>query len=435
MSKASENVSEQVYEFLVEDGEERACDAISDEACEEAPGNFLLNGLNGFCTKLAEQIASPELIIPYVFSIIGVPSYFSGLLVPIKNTGSLLPQLIVSAKIRAFEIRKYFWVAAGFFQGLMLLLMALTFTHLENRVGLIIVFLLLLFSMASGVGSIAFKDVMGKTIPKGKRGRLLSFRATGGGFLTVIAGLFLYFFIDKNSSIDSFSVLFVVAGILWIVSALLFAFISESRGATSGGRSPIDEVKKGWHLLKSDGNFFNFLITRSLLLAIPLVQPFFIVFATERLDVELSGLGLFVIAAGVSNTISSPFWGKFSDKSSKKVMMVSAVFSSLICGYVLVFDFLPKDYQTIYTYGPVFFLIIMAYGGARMARKTYLVDYAPAEERPLYVSVANTFMGIITLLSGILSLVAGFFGVKIMIATLMILMIVSVFYAKILKEA
>ncbi|MEP0987482.1 MFS transporter [Ekhidna sp.] len=434
MSDTSEGISGQVYEFLVEDGEERACDAISDEACVETPGNFLLNGLNGFCTKLAEQIASPELIMPYIFSIIGVSPFYSGLLVPVKNTGSLLPQLMVSAKIRAFKIRKYFWAAAGFFQGVMLLLMALTFTHLENNVGLIIVFLLLLFSVASGVGSIAFKDVLGKTIPKGKRGRLLSFRATGGGFLTVIAGLFLYFFIDKNSSVDSFSNLFIVAGILWILSALLFAFINENPGATSGGRSPIDEVRKGWFLLKTDNNFLNFLITRSLLLAIPLVQPFLIVFATERLDVKLSGLGLFVIATGVSNTISSPFWGKFSDRSSKKVMMVSSGFAFLICAYVLMFDFLPKDFQTIYAYGPVFFLIIMAYGGARMARKTYLVDYAPADERPLYVSVANTFMGIITLFSGILSLVAGFFGVKIMIATLMSLMLISIFFAGKLKE-
>jgi MFS family permease len=435
MPNKANDISVQVYEYLIESGEERACDAISEESCKEAPGNFLLNGLNGFCTKLAEQIASPELIMPYVFALIGVPAFYSGLLVPIKNTGSLLPQLFVSAKIRAFAIRKYFWAAAGFFQGIMLLFMALTIYEIESGLaGTIIIILLLLFSMASGVGSIAFKDVMGKTIPKGKRGRLLSFRATGGGVLTIIAGLILYFFIEKDSSVQSFTLLFLAAGILWIISAILFAFISEEKGATSGGRSPINEVKKGWQLLKGDKNFLNFLITRSLLLSIPLVQPFLILFATERMEVELSGLGLFVIAAGVSNTISSPFWGRFSDRSSKKVMIVSAVFALIICGYVIVFEFLPDSWQSIYTYGPVFFLIIMAYGGARMARKTYLVDYAPSDERPLYVSVANTFMGIITLISGVLSLVAGFFGVKMMILALMILMVLAIFFATRLKE-
>ncbi|WP_425391061.1 MFS transporter [Ekhidna sp.] len=433
MSK--EPISERVYEYVAETGEERACDAISEDSCKEAPGNFLLNGLNGFCTKLAEQIASPGLIIPYVFSLLGVPSFYSGLLVPIKNTGSLLPQLIVSAKIRAFKIRKYFWAAAGFFQGVMLLLIALVCYNYEaGTAGIFLILLLLLFSMASGVGSISFKDVLGKTIPKGKRGRLLSFRATGGGVLTILAGFALYFIVDGNSSIDSFIWLFVFAGILWIISAILFAFIREEPGATSGGRSPIDEIKNGWSLIKEDTNFRQFLITRALLLAIPLVQPFFVLYATENMDVELSGLGLFVIAAGISNTISSPFWGKFSDQSSRKVMMVSSAFAVIICLYVLLFDNLPSDFQNIYFFGPVFFLIIMAYGGARMARKTYLVDYAPSDERPLYVSVANTFMGVMTLLSGVLSVVAGFFGVKVMIASLMLLMILAILFGSKLKE-
>ncbi|WP_424961328.1 MFS transporter [Ekhidna sp.] len=432
---SSEPIGEQVYEYLVESGEERACDAISEESCKEAPGNFLLNGLNGFCTKLAEQIASPTLIIPYVFSILGVPSFYSGLLVPVKNTGSLLPQLIVSAKIRAFRYRKYFWAAAGFFQGMMLLLMGLVFINFKaGVVGILVVFLLLLFSMASGVGSISFKDVMGKTIPKGKRGQLLSFRATGGGVLTMLAGIVLYLFIGKDSSIDSFVMLFIVAGVLWITSAVLFALINEEPGATSGGRTPVEEAKKGWQLIQQDDNFRNFLITRALLLSIPLVQPFFILYATQKMDVELSGLGFFVIAAGVSNTISSPFWGRFSDKSSKKVMMVSAAFALLISGYVIAFGFLPDTWQNIYAFGPVFFLIIIAYSGARMARKTYLVDYAPSDERPLYVSVANTFMGVMTLLSGVLSVVAGFFGIKVMIASLMLLMFLAILFGSKLKE-
>ncbi len=423
-----------VYEFLTED-EERACDAISEESCREVPGNFFLNGLNGFCTKLAEQIASPEIIIPYVFAIIGVPSFYSGLLVPVKNTGSLLPQLFVSAKIRAFTLRKYFWSGAGLTQGIILLLMAVVvYSQSGGTAGFLIVLLLLIFNMASGVGSIAFKDVMGKTIPKGKRGRLLSFRATGGGVLTIVAGIILYLYISKDSSEIVFSILFAISGFLWILSAILFALIKEEKGATEGGRSPIDEVRKGWVLLKNDKNFLNFLITRSLLLAIPLVQPFLILYASERIDVNLSGLGLFVIASGVSNTISSPFWGKFSDKSSKGVMIFSSFFAIAVCAYALCFDLLSNEWQTIYTYGPIFFLIVIAYGGARMARKTYLVDYAPKDERPLYVSVANTFMGIITLLSGVLSLIAGFFGVKIMIVLLVVLMLLAAFSAMRLKD-
>lgn len=49
----------------------------------------------------------------------------AGLLVPIKNAGSLMPQLLVSAQIRAFAIREYFWGGAALIQALCMLLMGL----------------------------------------------------------------------------------------------------------------------------------------------------------------------------------------------------------------------------------------------------------------------------------------------------------------------
>jgi len=431
----SEKLPERVYEYVAEEGEERACDAISDSSCKETPGNFFLNGLNGFSTKLAEQLASPQLIIPYVFSLIGVPSFFSGLLVPIKNTGSLLPQLFVSAKIRSYPKRKYFWTIAALIQALSMFAIGWVVFELQGfTAGWVVLFFVLLFNMSSGVGSISFKDVLAKTIPKGKRGRLLSFRATGGGILTILAGLILYFGLRETKSNESFGYLFIAAGLLWILGSVLFSLIKEEKGATEGGRTPIRELKNGIRLFKEDSNFKNFLIARALLLSIPLVQPFFVLYATDRFDLQVSGMGIFVIITGISNSVSSPFWGKYSDRSSRKVMMLSALMGVFTGAFVILFQFLPDSLQNEYVFSITFFLIIISYGGARMGRKTYLVDYAPSDERPLYVSVANTFMGIMTLLSGLLSLVAGFFGVDAMILALMFLMVVSIFASSRLKE-
>lgn len=43
----------------------------------------------------------------------------------------------------------------------------------------------------SGIGSLAFQDVIGKTIPKPKRGQLLALHATAGGIFTLAVGLVL----------------------------------------------------------------------------------------------------------------------------------------------------------------------------------------------------------------------------------------------------
>jgi len=435
MTIQKERLKEDIYEYITNTGEERACDAIDEKSCEELPGNFLLNATNGFASKFAEQLASPELVIPWMFSLIGVPGFFSGLLIPLKNTGSLLPQLFVAAKIRAFAVRKYFWSIAAAVQGLMLLLMAWSISEFQGAtVGWVISGSLLVFSIASGVASIAYKDVIGKTIPKGNRGNLLALRATGGGILTIIAGAVFYWILSGAE--DKFFVIWLLisAAMLWFLAALLFALITENRGATEGGRTPVGELKNGWKLLKEDVNFRRFLIARGLLLSIPLAQPFLILYAQDHIGVSLSELGLFVMITGVSNTISSPIWGRFADKSSHKLMMIGGIFATVVCGYVLLFGFLPEHYQNIYSFGPVFFLIIMAYGGARLGRKTYLVDYAPAKERPLYVSVANTSIGIVVLLSVLLSGVAAFFGNEVMIGLLIILMLLAAFVSSRLQK-
>lgn len=43
---------------------------------------------------------------------------------PVKQAGSLIPQLAVAGRIRAFRLRKWFWTAAGGVQSVCLLLMA-----------------------------------------------------------------------------------------------------------------------------------------------------------------------------------------------------------------------------------------------------------------------------------------------------------------------
>ncbi|MPZ63993.1 MAG: hypothetical protein GEU83_00195 [Pseudonocardiaceae bacterium] len=57
------DLSDRAYRLLTEDDDEgRACEAISDDACVEAPVNYLRNAGNGAATKLAEQVASPGVV-------------------------------------------------------------------------------------------------------------------------------------------------------------------------------------------------------------------------------------------------------------------------------------------------------------------------------------------------------------------------------------
>lgn len=427
---------EKIYDWITDDGEPRICEAISEEQCDEVPGSFLKNALSGWCSKLAEQVVSAGVTLPWIFDLIGASTGLTGLLVPIKNAGSLLPQLVVSAKIRAFPKRKYFWAGAAFAQSFFLFLMFLAVYFLDgNTAGFLIILSFFLFSVASGVGSVSFKDVLAKTIPKGKRGRLLATRATGGGILTLLAGFVMYFFISDSGQDQTLYLLILTAVLLWALSAFLFSFIAEKKGATQGGRSPIKELKKGWELFTSNRDLRNFIFARAMLMAIPLAQPFLIIYGKQTTNAALSGLGLLVIASGIAGFISSPFWGKFADQSSRKLMIAVAVLGIINLSSVLLFELLPPAYLSIYTFAPLILINMMIHSGARLSRKTWLTDFAPENERPLYISLSNTCIGLFTILTAGIGFIAELFSLSILLYFLMGMLAISAFFSYSLQEA
>ncbi len=420
---AKEKTLDKAYELLTID-DDRACRDISDSACREAPGNFFLNAGNGALTKLAEQIASPGLVLPWLLSAMGPPSSLSGFLVPLNRSGSLVPQLLVSSRIRKYQRRKYFWVASGYVQALALLLMiplTLFVGGLWGGIGILV--LLAVFSVASGVASVSFKDVMAKTIPKGRRGTLLSIRATVGGALALAAGAWLTLTAGDDEPIQFYAGLLAFAAGLWFAATTLFAFIREEAGATDGGRNAIEEARNGWRILSEQHGFRNFVIARSLLLGVPLVVPFYSLFARE-LGAGLGGLGLFVMANSLAMVLSSYFWGRIADRSSNKAMGWGGLIGAAAALIALAVGWLDLDY-TSWWLATIIFITGFAQAGTRLGRKTYLVDAAPEKERPLYVAVSNTLVGIIFLGSSLIGLLAALIGVPGVIAAFTLMMLVG----------
>ncbi|HAE03421.1 MAG TPA: MFS transporter, partial [Rhodospirillaceae bacterium] len=87
---------------------------------------------------------------------------------PIRESLALLPQILVGGVLRRFAIRKHFWTISSLVEGVCIAGMAFVgLSGLQGHAaGWAIVALLVLFSLARGVASIAAKDVLGKTVSK-----------------------------------------------------------------------------------------------------------------------------------------------------------------------------------------------------------------------------------------------------------------------------
>ncbi len=394
---------ERAYQLLVNQEDARVCRDIDEKACRVVAGNFFVQVLTQFLTKLGDALANPKTILAWMLSALGAPGIFTAFLVPIRESGSLIPQLVIAAYVRLQAIRKWTFVVGCVLQALAVFSMALVAISLSgSAAGFALLGALVVFSLSRGLCSVASKDVLGKTVPKTRRGRVSGWSEFLAGLVTIGVGIVLLLSQgQEQGDMAAYLVLLAIAGGLWLLAAASYAMIREFPGATEGGGNALTEGVKRLSLLRTDRPFRHFVIARSLLLCSSLSAPFFIMLAYQQTGGALLVLGLFVIADGLASLVSAPFWGQFADHSSRRVMIVAGSGAALVgLALVTTVNLLPALADSQWLYPAFFFLLAIAHAGVRLGRKTYVVDLASGNRRTDYVAVSNTVIGVVLLLAG-----------------------------------
>lgn len=428
--------SETIYEKMMNEEDARVCKAIDENACKVVPGNFFITIISYFFNKLADSVANMKVIIPWIMESLNVPLFLISFLVPIKESGSLLPQLLIGAFVRKLPIRKYIWSLGAFLQALCMIAIGLVAWNMQGlSAGIAIIILIVLMSLARGLSSVAAKDVIGKTIPKSRRGVLNGYSGSLAGLIVI--GLGVYFLVvgEKPFSPQNFGILLFTAGFFWIIAALTYLKVIEFEGETDGGGNALKVAIKKLSLLKTDIDFRLFVITRALFLCSVLSAPFFVILAQQESNSSTYLLGLFILASGLADFSSSIFWGKLSDVSSKKAMIIGATISTILGFLVFVLDTFFEDiFSHIWLMPLIYFILTVGYQGIRIGRKTYLTDLAGGNKRTDYVAVSNTIIGVVLLFSGLVGILSSIIGLNGIILLLSIIGVIGIILASKLPE-
>jgi len=399
---------ENIYEKLVNEEDARVCTDISEDACRETPGNFSLLLLSYFLTKLGDAIASPKTVLAWVTTAVGAPAAVLGFLVPIRESGSLIPQLFIARYVRQLPVRKWVWVAGSLIQaGSIAGLGIVAVTLRGEQAGFAIIALIIVFSLARGFCSVAAKDVLGKTIPKTRRGQLTGWAASAAGLVTLAVGVILMLPSAQNGGSEMFGVLLVAASLTWVLATATYARLKEFPGETSGGGNAITEALSRLDLLRTDRGFRRFVIARALLMCSALSAPFYVALGQQKLASPAYLLGLYVAAGGLASLVSAPFWGRFADRSSKWVMVAAAIITASTGILIFLLDQLTPAVVSLFWFMPLaYFVLSLAHSGVRVGRKTYVVDLASGNRRTDYVAVSNTVIGVLLLAAGAIGALA-----------------------------
>lgn len=382
------------------------------------------NGLQ----NIGDQLVSGKTVLPWLFSAAGVPGFFTGLLVPIREAGSMLPQAALTPWVASHAARTRIWVAGSLGQALAAGGIAVAALTLRGAwLGLAVIACLALLSVCRALCSLAGKDVQGRTIPKGQRGRITGLATALGGAFTLATGALLAWLGELPTWGLAALMGLGVAG--WALAAAIFAGIDEPVPDGAGEvKVAGDGIGKLWwlRLYRDEAEFRRFVNVRALLLVSALSTSFVVMLG--------SGLAGFVFAAGLANLLGGRITGLWSDRSSRTVMSYGAGFASLvIVGLVASATWAPVGVNR-WTMPLGFFLISLAHTAIRVARKTYVVDMAGDDKRTLYVGAANTIMGIILLGVGAISAVIALAGPEAALLFLAAVGLIGTWQARALPE-
>lgn len=385
------------------------------------------NGLQ----NIGDQIVAPKTTLPWLFSAAGVPAVLTSFLVPIRESGSMLPQAFLSPWVTSQRSRKRVWLIGSWGQFLTATLLAVSALLLDGAaLGAAVLALLAVHAVFRSICSLAGKDVQGRTISKGRRGEITGRATELAGAFTLAVGLILSF-VPNDLPRWALAALLFGGALTWALAAVVFRRIDEPEAepAAKDGQS----LAEMWALVKGDTDLQHFLLVRSLMLVTALSTPFIVVLAGHQ-GADLTGLGAFVIASGGASLVGGRISGLWSDRSSKRTMAWAAgIASTVIVALVLsarAFD--PGVNAWVMPLG--FFLVNLAHTAVRVSRKTYLVDMAAGDKRTMITGASNTVMGVVLLVVGAISSAVALLGPQAALLFLAVVGYAGVFGASNLKE-
>ena len=368
------------------------------------PPNFLRHVVAVGLTKTGDGLADVKLVLSWLMATLGAGALV-GLLVPVREAGSLLPQMLAAPRVRRLTRRKWVWAGAAAVQGGALLVMAAVGVTLSGMVaGLAILAALLMLALARALASVSYKDILGRTIAKGRRGT-----ATGLASSLSSAAVLVFALLLLTGWIDRFGLVIgalVLAGGAFLAAAAVFAGLDEERTQPDEADTSLRALIDMMAYLRQDPQLTRLILARGLLTATALAPPYLVLLASGATEEALDSLGAMLLASALAALLSGYVWGRLSDRSSRLVLVFTGISGAVGMGLAVVLGALGMEWAL-----PVaLFALMVAHQGVRVGRKTHLVDMAPADKRADYTALSNTLIGVVLMGAGIFGALAALAG-------------------------
>ena len=364
--------------------------------------NFLAFAVDYVFFSIAISFVQPSSVLPAFVRQFTRSAPIIGLVSTVWNGCWLLPQVISARWINDKPRKKPFLMAGmsgrvGFWiVGLALWLG----TARDATATLLLLFACIaLFGLTDGLSSVAWFDMLARAIPVKRRGRLIGVSQIISGLAGLGVGWVISRILEgpQYPFPRDYALIFTLAGAAFIPSTIAIVMLRET-GADTTADPPERRQRNGWlSPLLDDPSFRQLMTCRVLIGLVSLATPFYVVHATDVLELSPGILGSFVAAQQVAGVAAGALLGLVSDRRGPgSVIRISGILSIVgplfaLLAHVAHGGFLVRAY-------PLAYVALGAYQSSTMLGfYNYLMEIAPEDVRPSYIGLGNTITGVLTL--------------------------------------
>lgn len=360
--------------------------------------NFTTLLVHGMLGQTGFRLVQAPTFLPYFVSELAGTNAAVGVARAVQSLGMFLTPVLSVGIIEHRARVKWLAVLFGGIMRLQFLFLTLIALFAPREYALLLIWAVLgMLGLGLGMQGVVFNFLVSKTIPVGRRGRLLGIRnalATVTLFGVSIAGGRL---VDEFGFPDGYGYTFFLGFTLTTLGLIFFTLIREAPALDPREPTPIGRrLRDIAPLLRAEPDFRRYLVARILATTGRGAVPFYIVFVAAEFGVSGARLAALTILFTVAQGASTLFWGILGDRIGFKAAFIGSL-ASWIAGTALILAA-----PTIEVAYAVFLLVGAGWGGFMMSSQNLVLEFGTERDRALRIATGNS----ISELSGM----AGFLG-------------------------
>ena len=354
--------------------------------------NFSVNLVDIALIMFGLNLVSQATIMPLLVSQLTSSKIAIGLIPALYSLGYLLPQLLTASFAERLLYKKPFvMLLGGLGERGPFLLIGLVVWSLAGpapAVALVVFFLLLAISaICNGVATPAWFDLIAKVIPVHKRGLWSGVANSLGAFLGIAGAALAGRILTDWPFPRNFGLCFILAFVAMVMSWVGLALNREPASPTVKPHTGLGHyLKQLPGVLRRDGNYVRFLISRSVANLGGMAAGFFMVYAVERFALGGTEVGTLTGILVGSQAVMNLLWGVIGDRKGHKAVLCGTAFSVGLATLTLWAASAPPWLWI------TFILLGVSMAGDSVSGMNIILEFCAPEDRPTYIGLTNTLL-------------------------------------------